>query len=363
VRDAARARRNRIVWGNVNQIDTRCRILVIYNDSEELIKGRPQDIVAERGVVGCAQAVAGALRTLGFAVELAPITGDVEVQLARYSPREFVVFNLGEGLGGRLFEEVRIAWVLETMGFRFTGSDATALALSTHKARAKAALRSHGVPTPTWQLFSGPEQVTPDSLAGLAFPLFVKPVAEDASLGIDVGSVAHSLQALRARVALIVAQYHQAALVETFVDGREFTVSFWGDPPTALPLTEIDFRSEYGQPARVVSFAAKWQPDSIDYASTPVCCPACVDPQTEARIRELGIAGWRAMGGQGYGRVDIRVDEQGQPWVIEINCNPDISPDGGFACSARAGGYDYPQMISRIVQFAIERTYDYHRPS
>ncbi len=351
-----------MVWGNVNHLDTGLRVLVIYNDSEHLIKGRPEDIVAERGVVPCAYAVAQAAAGIGCIVELAPITADLELTLARYSPSEWLVFNLGEGLGGRLFEEVRIAWVLETMGYQFTGSDAVALAISTHKARAKAVLHSHGISTPPWRLFSSTGAITDDTLVGLPFPLFVKPVAEDASLGIDVGSVVRSLESLRARVALIVERYRQAALVETFIDGREFYVSLWGSTPTALPLAEVNFRTEFGQEARVVSFASKWQPESIDWASTPVTCPPSLDSSTEARIRELALAAWNAIGGQGYGRVDIRMDETGTPWVLEVNCNPDLSADGGFFRSASAMGYSYPDMISHIVRLATERTHDYYRP-
>jgi len=345
----------------VNHLHTRPRVLVIYNDSERLIKGRPQDILAEREVVNCAHDVAQALASAGYDVEMARITADVEMALAPYPPSEWLVFNLGEGLGGRLFEEVRIAWALEAMGYRYTGSDAMALAISTHKARAKAVLESAGVPTPPWRLFCSADQVSDDSLAGLPFPLFVKPVAEDASLGIDVASVVRSMEALRARVAMVVAQYHQAALVESYIHGRELNAPLWGDAPALLPLAEIDFRSEFGQAARVVSYASKWQPESVDWASTPVTCPALVEPALEARIRELALASWRAIGGQGYGRVDMRVDEAGEPWVIEVNCNPDLAPDGGFFRSAKAGGYSYPQMICNILQFAMDRTHVYHR--
>jgi D-alanine-D-alanine ligase len=338
------------------------QVLVIYNDSEHLIKGRPQDIVADRGVVHCAQAVAQALQSAGCVVEIAPITGDVEILLAHYSPRDWLVFNLGEGLGGRLFEEVRIAWVLEAMGYRFTGSDAVALALSTHKARAKAVLRDQSLPTPLWRLFPSPDDITDSSLKGLDFPLFVKPVAEDSSLGIDVGSVVRSPESLRARVALIVEYYHQSALVETFVDGREVYASLWGSAPIVLPLAEVDFQTQYGQGARVVSFASKWQPESVDWASTPVTCPALVDSALDVQLRELALASWRAIGGRGYGRVDMRIDKQGAPWIIEVNCNPDLSPDGGFFTMAKAGGCTYSQMVTSILQFAMEGTHGYYRP-
>ena len=347
---------------NVDHLYTGLRVLVIYNDSQDLIKGRPQDIVAERGVVHCAQVVAEALASAGCIVEMAPITADVEVILARYSPAEWLVFNLGEGLGGRLFEEVRIAWVLEAMGYRYTGSDAWLWPSPHTRLAPKPFCRTVVCPLPSGVCIQSCE-VTGLSLEGLEFPqLFVKPVAEDASLGIDIGSVVRSAESLRDRVAMIVSHYHQAALVETFVDGREIYASLWGSTRPVLPLAEIDFQVQYGQAARVVSFSSKWQPDTVDWNSTPVNCPALVDSGLATQIRELALGSWHAIGGQGYGRVDMRVDQRGSPWILEVNCNPDLSPDGGFFTMAKAGGYTYPQMVCSILQFAMERTYGYYRP-
>ncbi|MBC7223903.1 MAG: hypothetical protein H5T59_06485, partial [Anaerolineae bacterium] len=131
-------------------LPTQRQVVVLFNHTVQLVKGEPRDILAEQGVVRCAEAVADALTRAGWRAVLVPITLDVETALAPYPPTEWMVFNLGEGLDGRLFEEVRIAWALEAMGYRFTGSDARALALSTHKALCKAALQEAGVTTPPW---------------------------------------------------------------------------------------------------------------------------------------------------------------------------------------------------------------------
>lgn len=326
----------------------RMGVLVLYNHSEALTHGEAHDLVAVQGVIACARAVAEALSAAGHRVALGPIRADVEAVLASFSPAEWVIFNLGEGVDGRLFEEARIAWTIEAMGYLYTGASGEALARSTNKALAKACLARLGVPTPPWRVFRDPAEVT---AAGLAFPLFVKPVAEDASQGIGDDAVVHDVAALRRRVAYIVETYRQAALAEQFIAGREFNVSLWGQPPEVLPLAEIDFA--FDDPyQRIVTFAAKWEEESLEYRHTPVRCPAEVEPFLDARIRTVARQSWEAIGCRGYARVDIRVDELGRPYVIEVNCNPDISPDAGFFRAARTAGYTYQEMALRILEMA-----------
>lgn len=342
-----------------------CGVAIVYNKTESLVKGSPEDIVADQAVIACAHALAGALAEAGVQAALVAITDDVESALLPYPATEWVVFNLGEGLGGRLFEEVRIAWALEAMGYRFTGSDAAALALSTHKARAKEALRRAGVPTPNWRLFRHPVEVTRDALGDLPLPAIVKPVAEDASQGIEGSAVVRSLQEMRERVAYLVGTYRQAALVEEFIAGREFNISLWGNPPQVLPLAEVDFSAFQDPLERIVSFSAKWVEDSFAYTHTPVVCPANVDPEVADRIRGAALRAWRAIGCQGYARVDMRLSQDNIPYVIEVNCNPDLSPDAGFFRAARTAGYSYPEMALRILDIAMRQrqTYDTSRPT
>jgi D-alanine-D-alanine ligase len=334
---------------------------VLYNASDHLVKGEFRDILAEQGVIACAHAVAEALETAGHRVALVPIHSDVELTLAPYPPTDWVVFNLGEGLEGRLFEEARIAWALEAMGYSFTGSGGDAIARSTHKGRAKALLAAAGVPTPPWQVFYDPTEVEESGVATLPFPLIVKPVAEDASLGVTMDAVVHTPAALQARVAYVVERYRQGALAEQFIAGREFNISLWGDPPAVLPLAEIDFGAFTDPFQQIVSFAAKWEEDSFAYHHTPVVCPASVAPVLRDRIMATARRAWRAIGCRGYARVDMRVAADGTPYVVEVNCNPDISPDAGFFRAARAAGYDYVRMAAHILKLALRQydTYDY----
>ena len=325
------------------------RILVVYNESPSLIKGEPQDLLAEQEVIACAQVVAEALAGR-FEVQCVPIHSDVEIALAPYSPTEWVVFNLGEGIQGRLFEEARIAWALEAMGYRLTGSRGDALARSTHKVHAKQLFTQAGIPTPRWRLYRNVSEVEDE----LGFPLIVKPVAEDASLGIGPEAVVHDLDALRERVGHTIACYRQAALVEEFIVGREFNVSLWGDAPDLLPLAEIDFHDFSDPLGQIVSFAAKWDTTSFAYHHTPVLCPASVEERLAGRIQEAALAAWHVIGCQGYARVDMRVDAGDQPYVIEVNCNPDLSPDAGFFQAVRRIGCSYEEMVYRIVAMTLE---------
>ena len=336
-------------------------VAVLYNASDQLVKGELHDMLAEQGVIACAHAVAEALEAAGHQVALVPIHSDVELTLIPYPPTDWVVFNLGEGLKGRLFEEARIAWALAAMGYSFTGSGGDAIMRSTHKGQAKVLLADAGVPTPPWRIFYDPTQVEESNAATLPFPLIVKPVAEDASLGVGPEAIVHTPAALKARVAYLVECYRQGALAEQFIAGREFNISLWGDAPEVLPLAEIDF-SAFADPfERIVSFSAKWEEESFAYNHTPVICPARVVPALRDRIMATAKRAWRAIGCRGYARVDMRVAADGTPYVVEVNCNPDISPDAGFFRAARAAGYDYAGMATHILKLALRQsdTYDY----
>lgn len=333
-------------------------ILVLFNASDRLVKGEPRDMLAEQGVIACAQAVAEALSAAGYRVESIPLRGDLEPTLAPFPPTEWAIFNLAEGLEGRLFEEARLAWALEAMGYRFTGSGGDALLLASHKARAKKALAKRGIATPPWRVFRGPDEVGTALPAELSFPVMVKPVAEGGSIGIDAASVVESLAALGERVAYIAERYRQMALAEAFIAGRELNIALWGEPPEALPLAEVDFTRISDPHHRIVSYAAKWETESLEYRQTPILCPAKVPAELAASLKWIAQAAWGAIGCRGYARVDIRLSPEGTPFVLEVNPNPDLSPDAGFANAARAAGFSYQDTVVRILELALKEAPD-----
>jgi len=331
-------------------------VIVLYNDTEDLIKGEARDLLAERGVIACAHAIADALAENGYRIVRLPFQEDVELALSPYPPDQWVIFNLGEGLSGRLFEEARIAYALEAMGYTFTGSDGSAHARCLNKAHAKKLLAAKNVQIPTGFLFRHPDEIK-EMNGKLPFPLIVKPVAEGGSIGLDADAVVHTKRALSERVDYITSCYRQAALAESFIDGREFNIALWGNPPQVLPLAEIDFSAFSDPHERIVSFSAKWEEDSFEYQNTPVVCPAQVSSRLSQRITQTAKRAWDAMGCRGYARVDMRVSKNEIPYVVEVNCNPDLSPDAGFYRAARTAGFSYREMATSILEIARRQVY------
>lgn len=329
-------------------------IVVLYSTTDKLNKGESQDLLADLETIGTAKAVAQVLQQhTCFDIHLLPASRHVERELSPFSPKDYLVFNLFEGIDGFTGEEARAAFALNALGYRFTGARGHTLALAVNKAQTKALLAKSRILTPPWRVFSHRDEVSSSALGDMGFPLIVKPVAEDSSLAIDAGAVVTDLDALRTRVAYVVEQYHQEALVESFIDGREFNIAIWGNPPQVLPLAEVDLSAFSDPKERIVSFAAKWQEASFEYCHTPVICPAVTSDDLAARIRTTALRVWEITGCSGYARVDMRV-QNGNVYVLEVNPNPSLAPDAGFARAARAAGFDYPRMILNILSLVGE---------
>jgi D-alanine-D-alanine ligase len=329
------------------------------------------DVLADLETIAVAKEVAHILRAYtDLHVHLLPAAQRVAEKLGPYPPDHYVIFNLFEGLdnlvgadgGALLDQEAPTALALEALGYRFTGASGRALALALDKAGTKQVLAAAGVLTPAWHVFARAEEVSDNALGDLHFPLIVKPLAEDSSLAIDNHAVVSNLDSLRERVQYVVDGYHQPALAEEFIDGREISAGIWGDPPEVLPLSEVDL-SAFDEPTqRIVTFAAKWEEDSFDYVHTPVTCPAAVSEELATRIRDAALRAWELVAGhRGYGRVDMRVRGD-RVYVIEVNPNPSIAADAGLARQAHAAGLDYAHMILKILSLVVEVPLAHHSP-
>ena len=338
-------------------------VVVLYSAPDRPVQSASGDVLADLETTAVAKAVAQVLRArTRLQVHLLPAAQRVAEKMGRYPPDQYVIYNLFEGLDNLVDEdgkplpdqEAPTAFALEALGYRLTGADGRALALALNKAETKKVLDAGGVLTPAWREFNHADEVSAGALGDLRFPLIVKPLAEDSSLAIDDKAVVTGLDGLRERVRYVVESYHQPVLAEEFIDGREINAAVWGNPPAVLPLAEIDL-SALGDPTkRIVTFAAKWEEGSFEYAHTPAICPAALAPALEERIRDTVLRAWALVTHNcGYGRVDMRVRGE-QVYVLEVNPNPSIAEDAGFARSARAAGLDYDQMILRILSFAME---------
>ncbi len=326
------------------------KILVVYNVIEQLERGSAEDLFAEQEIVFVEQHIEEALQAHGHTTVAVPIQDDLWGPLKKYDPNEWFIFNLCESIRNKTYLEPYIISVFEHLGFHYTGSDRRTLANCLNKARAKEILQAHGLPTAPFQIF------TPWTIERrLEFPLFVKPVSEDASIGITPNSVVHDDRSLRRQVRFIWEMYREPALVEGFISGREFNVTILGnESPRVLPLSEINFKHIPDPFARIVSFRAKWVPTSAEYISTPPTCPARVADSTKARIEEVARSAYQAMGWHDYGRVDIRL-KNGTPYVLEVNPNADLSPDAGIARAAGIAGMHYADLADEIVRLAARR--------
>jgi len=303
------------------------------------------------GVLDEVTAVHKALDGLGYSVTLVPLLPPLEQARAKLKTLEAdLVFNLFEGFAGTPETEALVADILSEQGVPYTGCPGTALALCLDKAKTKALLKASGIETPSYQV------LTPETLSRfqLGYPCIVKPCAEDASHGLSEKGVVDDFASLEKQVALVSMSFGGKALVEEFIEGRELNATVLGNRKlTVMPISEIVYSLPPVMP-RILTFAAKWEPDSIYFQGTKSVCPAKIEDDEMQRIAKTAKAVFRLVGCRGYARVDMRLDPEGRLYVLEVNPNPDISPDYGAARQAEAAGMRYDQFIEQIVLFALE---------
>ena len=290
---------------------------------------------------------------MGYEVVKIPVRsslGELENKLRSFSPQETFIFNNCDGFNGNNLGAVDVIRVIERLGFSHTGASADSIELCTNKPRCKESLKQYGVPTPRYQVFEKAE-----GNFQLEFPAIVKPSVEDASMGIDLGSVVVNLEDLFSRVAYIIQEYKQPAMVEQFIAGRELAVAMWGNEIVEiLPIAEDDFSAIPDPLQHLLTYESKWKPESPYFQNIPSRIPALLAPKEEQTIRDVAETSFRAVGLRDLGRVDVRF-ENGIPYVIDINELPDLSPDAGFWNSVRVTGLTYPQMVERVLIHGLKR--------
>jgi D-alanine-D-alanine ligase len=287
------------------------------------------------------------LRRAGHETSLIPVQlGDI-AWLKRVQ-RHDLIFNLCEGVNGHArYEDFAVA-ALELSRVPFTGCPAWPVTICHRKHIANTLLAAAGVPVPTFMLARG---ITPPS--GLRYPVIVKPSGEDASVGIDAGAVCATRKALRDRLARTLEQWNEV-LVQEYVAGREVNVGFIGREQ--LPLSEINFERMPEGSWPIVTYAAKWNSGSAEDLGTEPVCPAQLTPELNRRATQTARQAWETLAGsQGYGRVDLRITESGEVYVLEVNPNPDLSSDAGLTRMARARGWEYGELILRVIEEALSR--------
>jgi len=348
------------------------RIAVVHNTDFHAAADAPPDATddpahaSRADILGAARDVAAALRALDYAVEFLPVEevrpgglaaglSSLAARLGRRPPD--LVFNLCESLAGDSRNEIVVPSLLDALGVPYTGSGPIALGLALRKEVAKELLRAAGVPVPASVVVVDADGPAPAALASLRLPVIVKPTREDASVGVTRDAVVRDPASVLPRARALAAVLRQPVLVEEYVEGREVYVSLIGDGDElrALPMHEVDFSTMPPEFPRIVTYAAKWEPDSVEYRATP-SVRAVLPDEARARVEEVARAAFRALGLRDYGRVDVRL-EAGTlaPFVIDVNPNCDLSDGAGVSRAASFAGLSHTALIGAIVDSALRR--------
>jgi D-alanine-D-alanine ligase len=305
---------------------------------------RPDEI----DTLNAAQAVEGALRRLGYATEIIALDFDLTLLEGLALRRPLTVFNLVDAMRGDTRLAPMVPIVLEGLGLPYTGARSSAWLGTLSKIATKQTLLSHGLPSPAWS--EDGHGLDRDA------QIIVKPVFEHGSLGLDASSVvkgAAAAQAIKERAL----RWSTEHFAEAYIEGREFNLAVIEREAgiEVLPIAEMLFEGFAGAEPCIVGYDAKWAPESAAYIGTPRRFGLEHDePALAAKLNELTRACWSCFGLTGYARVDFRVDASDAPFILEVNVNPCLSPDAGFAAAAAQGGLCYEAMIGRIVESAAE---------
>lgn len=327
-------------------------VLVLYNQVDYSDPAFPE---SRGGVLDQVQAVLEALDKLGIESQSLAVESLQHLVSLLKLRKEKLIFNLIEEFPGSSRDACAVPALCEAFGAGCTGNGTEALFLAQDKARTRALLTAAGLPCPAGLTIE----------PGRPFPMekvkpglyLIKPACTDASEGITQDSIVHvpSPQAVET-VNGIHQRFHQAAVVEQFIAARELNVSILeaAGKLRVLPLAEIDFSAFPEGMPRIVDYQAKWVKDSFAYQNTPRIIPAPLEEPLAEKIRTLAIQAWQTLDCRGYARVDFRLDEKNHPYILEINPNPDISPDAGFAAALAAAKIPYERFVWLMLQNATQ---------
>lgn len=263
-----------------------------------------------------------------------------------------VIYNFVESVEGISAYEWCMTGLFQLLGYEFTGCTPITLGNCLNKERTKNILNAKGILTPGKITFKPGSRFTSKDI-NLSYPIILKLNTEDASIGISEFSVVYNYRELRKQFRFLAQTYRQEIILEEFVEGRELNVAILDG--NTLPVSEIEFTGLPDGMPRIVTYDGKWMEGSIYYKHTTPLVPARLKPLIRKRVEETALAAYDALGCRDYARVDIRLNKKGIPFVIEVNPNPDISSDSGFARAAAADGIKHDELLNKIAGFALNR--------
>lgn len=330
-------------------MSTQETIAVVYD--EVLPDARPDemDCIIE------ADTVTKALHCLGYPTVRLPFSLDIQKHITELEAiKPACIFNLVESLAGKgNFIHLPVQ-IFEYLHIPHTGAGSEALFVTSNKILTKKLLSLHAIPTPAWQTL---DEIDKQGLT-VKLPCILKPVCEDASIEIHDNSIFYNTESLIHTVGKISRREQHEYFIEHYIEGREINISMLanGGGPQILPPAEILFNDFPSDKPRIVGYDAKWNHNSFEYIHTPrTFAFSDGDLLLLERMKHIAQRCWHLFQLKAYARVDFRVDQNGVPWVLEINANPCISPDSGFIAAAdKAGIAPYENSIKRIIEDAVQ---------
>ncbi len=344
---------------------TEAKILICYNSPVSVFSiynGKPADEssdskdLSEHSFASNMEEIEKHLKTFFTDVKSLPIDKSVTrtiAEITSYNPD--AILNFVESVEGIAYYEYCIAGLYELLGYQYTGNIPSTLGNCLNKERAKEILYSNGIKTPRAITLSPKEKFTKKEV-NLTYPLILKLVDEDASIGISENSVVNNFKELKQHYTFLTDTYNKKLIVEEYIIGRELNCAVLNGK--VLPVSEIDFTGLPKNLPKIVTYDGKWIEGSTYYNFTKPVCPAKIDPNIKKKVEEIAIHAYTVLNCRDYARVDVRLSNDGTPYVIEINPNPDVSSDSGFARAAAASGKSYSELLFTITSFALQRKYD-----
>jgi len=344
----------------------RLKVAIVYNEADPSIyKKINEEIIEEQDFVPYFEIddltpmeeyeiISRKLKRIGFSCYALNIKDDLYFFLNNIKENKpDIIFNFIELFNDDPTLEMNIVGLLELLGIPYTGAPAMALANCQSKILTKRMLNEVGIITPKFFVTERPIQKIKHELN---FPVIVKPALEDASAGIENNSIVTNNDELIKRINYVLEYYEQPALVEEFIAGRELNLAILGDEkPKALPISEIDFSTMPEHLYNIVSYEAKWEPHDEAYHKTIPICPAVLPKTIENKAKEIAVKAFKTMQCRDYARVDMRLSENNELFVLEVNPNPDLTEGAGFMRSMDAAGYTYAKALKKIIDLAYKR--------
>jgi D-alanine-D-alanine ligase len=339
-------------------MDSKLKVTVLYESWGEEEETTPEPEKKKRGAnkrrkkreKHDREEIFEALEKLGHEPTYMVLDGEDKTLMALARHETDLFFNLVESYAGDDTMEMHVAAYLDLLGRPYTGAGPQGLYLAQDKSVAKKLFQFYGIRTP---YFATCYQGKLDHSQDISFPLIIKPISEDGSLGIDKGAVVGSVKELMERIHYVQEEFNSPALIEEFIEGREIYAGVMGNQnPEVLPLVELDLsKLPEGMP-KVAGMEVKWEKDSEAYKVTKSAPVEDLDEETQELLGTTALNTYRILKLRDYGRIDMRLTEKGEVYVIEANPNPWLSSNSEFFMAAKKSGRSYADMIEQIIQLA-----------